>query len=247
MADGSFDAVGAARSVLRAASTGALGTLGDEGAPFVSFVTVATDCAGDPLLLLSRLAVHTRNLDRDGTCSLLLVAPGGEGGDPLAGARITIEGRASRLSADDPALAHVRSRFLARHPEAEGYAGFADFGFFRLAVARAHLVAGFGRIHGVDGDELRVPADLASAFAEAEAGVVEHMNDDHADAVRLYATRLLGQPDGDWTVAAADPDGLDLTDGERVVRLPFAGRQTSVGALRPTLKALSEKARAIEA
>ncbi len=245
MTDAPFDPVHAARVVLRATATGALGTLTDAGTPFTSFVTVATDAAGDPLLLLSRLAIHTANLDRDGRCSLLLVAPGGEGGDPLAGARITIEGRAHRLAADDPVLSHVRGRFLARHPEAEGYAGFADFGFFRLATEKAHLVAGFGRIHAIAGEDLRVPPDVAAAFAEAEAGVIGHMNEDHADAVRLYATRLLGAPDGSWAVVAADADGLDLAADGTVRRLAFAKRQSSVGALRPTLKALSDAARSV--
>lgn len=242
MSDAEFDPVLAAVRTLRAASTGALATLGSEGAPFASFVTVATDQDGTPLLLLSRLAVHTRNLDRDGRASLLLVAPGGEGGDPLAGSRITVEGSAIRVGAG-PDLDRIRARFLARHPEAEGYASFADFGFFRLAIRAAHLVAGFGRIHTIAGDELRVPDDLAAAFADAEEGIVGHMNEDHADAVALYATRLLGQAEGDWRVVAADADGLDLAAGGTIVRLPFRTRLGSVPAARFELKALSDLAR----
>lgn len=243
MTDAPFDPPAAARAVLRAAGTGALGTLTETGTPFVSFVTVATTAAGDPVMLLSRLAVHTRNLDRDGRCSLLLVAPGGEGGDPLAGARVTLEGVAARLAEGDGEAAHARRRFLARHPEAEGYAAFADFGLFRLTVSHAHLVAGFGRIQRVDGGDLRAPGDVADAFAAAEAEVVAHMNADHADAVRLYATRLLGRPDADWRVVAADPDGLDLADGETVARLAFRTRLGAVAALRAELKALAEAAR----
>ncbi len=98
----------------------------------------------------------------------------------------------------------------------------------------------------MDGDDLRVSADVATAFAEAELGVASHMNEDHADAVRLYATRLLGAPDGAWTVVAADADGLDLAADGDVRRLAFDARQPSVGALRPTLKALSDKARATD-
>lgn len=238
-----FDPVVAARGVLRAAATGALGSLTEAGLPFASFVTVATDVDGAPLMLLSRLAIHTRNLDRDPRCSILLIAPGGEGGDPLAGSRITIEGRALRVAPDDGDLPRLRARFLARHPEAEGYAGFADFGIFRVAVDRAHLVAGFGRIHAVQGADLLVPADAAAAFAAAEAGVASHMNEDHADAVSLYATRLLGRPPGAWTVVAADPDGLDLSDGASVVRLAFPARQAEPMDLRATLAAMSRQAR----
>jgi heme iron utilization protein len=238
-----FDPLFATRSVLRAASTGALASLGPRGTPFASLVTVATDVDGTPLLLLSRLAVHTRNLDADPRCSLLLVAPGGEGGDPLAGARATIEGKATRVGADDPGIARVCARFLARHPEATGYAGFADFGFFRLHAETAHLVAGFGRIHTLPAADLMVSSTLANAFAEAEAGVVAHMNEDHADAVALYATRLLGHAEGAWRIVGADPDGLDLALGSLVARLAFPERQERVMALRSTLKAMAEHAR----
>ncbi|WP_181700613.1 HugZ family protein [Chthonobacter albigriseus] len=241
-ADGDFDPIRAAAVTLRASATGALATLGSAGTPFASFVTVATDHAGAPLLLLSRLAVHTRNLDRDGRASLLLVAPGGEGGDPLAGSRITLEGAARRIAPGED-LDRARARFLARHPEAEGYAGFTDFGFFRFQIDTAHLVAGFGRIHTVPAADILVEATLAGAFSDAEHGILAHMNQDHADAVRLYATRLLGQPDGDWHVVAADADGLDLFDGQTVARLPFRSRQASVQAVRFELKALSERAR----
>ena len=137
MSEASFTA----KHVLRLAATGSLGTLDAGGAPFASLVTVATTPAGEPILLLSDLAAHTRNLKRDYRASLLLVAPGGEGGDPLAGARLSLTGTLTRD--DDPML---RRRFLARHEEAASYAGFADFGFYRFAVKAGHLVAGFGRI-----------------------------------------------------------------------------------------------------
>ncbi|WP_245293250.1 HugZ family protein [Mongoliimonas terrestris] len=239
-----FDPVRAARLILRGAATASLATLTEAGDPFTSFVTVATDGAGAPLLLVSRLAVHTRNLDRDPRCSLLLVAPGGEGGDPLAGGRITLQGRAVRVARDDEAHARLLARFLARHPEAEGYASFADFGLMRVEMVEGHLVAGFGRIHAIPAADMLVEPDLAAAFAASEAGAVDHMNEDHLDAVRLYATRLLGRPDGDWRVVAADADGLDLASDEEVVRLPFRQRQGEVMGLRRELKALSDIARA---
>ena len=140
-AGASFSPVDTARRVLRAAATGTLATLRD-GAPFASLVTVAASEAGEPILLLSGLAVHTRNLARDRRASLLLVEPGGEGGDPLAGARLTLSGTVSEKDAD-PAL---RRQFLVRHESAAGYADFTDFGFYRFVIASGHLVAGFGRI-----------------------------------------------------------------------------------------------------
>lgn len=244
MAAPSFDSVNAARHVLRAASTGALGTLTPEGAPFVSFVTVATDVDGTPLLLLSTLAIHTRNIAADPRISLLLVAPGGEGGDPLAGARITVEASARRIGREDSDWPRLSQRFLARHPQAEGYASFADFSFYRLEPVAAHLVAGFGRIHRVEKTDILVENDTAAAFAEAEAGVISHMNEDHADAVQRYATHLLKLADGNWSVTACDPDGIDIgNEAGEVHRLAFPKRQVAVMDLRSTLKSLSDKIR----
>ena len=135
------EAVRIARRLLKLAASGTLATLGEDGAPFASLVTVAATPAGEPLLLLSDLALHTRNLKRDPRVSLLLVAPGGEGGDPLAGARLSLSGT---IAPDDDD--GNRRRFLRRHKEAAGYAGFGDFHLYRISVTGGHLVAGFGRI-----------------------------------------------------------------------------------------------------
>lgn len=240
-----FEPATAARKVLRSASTAALATLGEPGTPFASLVTVSTDHDGTPLMLLSTLAVHTRNLDRDPRCSLLLVAPGGEGGDPLAGARLTIEGRAERVPAGTGDVDRMRGRFLARHPAAKGYAGFADFGFFRLAVETSHLVAGFGRIHSVAPGRLIVGPDLAAEYAAAEAGMLDHLNEDHADTLDLYAARLLGRTETGWSAVAADPDGIDIAREDLVLRLAFPERQQSVMAVRFALKQMAEEARAV--
>lgn len=233
-----FDPVASARHVLRLAATASLGTLGDDGGPFVSFVTVATTAAGAPVLLLSDLAIHTRNFKRAPRASLLLVAPGGEGGDPLAGARLTLTGTLVRD--DDPAH---RRRFLARHEEAAGYAGFADFGLYRLAIDGGHLVAGFGRIVALTAADIL--ADLAGrdALVAAEEGAVAHMNEDHRDALRLYATALLGLPDGDWTATGADPHGLDLRAGTLRGRLAFPDPVATPGDLRRVLVDLAHAAR----
>lgn len=238
MSDDPFDPVRAARHVLRSASTGSLGTLDEEGGPFASLVTVATTPAGAPLLLLSDLALHTRNLKRDPRASLLLVGPGGEGGDPLAGARLTLSGRIAR---DDDA--NHRRRFVARHAEAGGYASFADFALYRLDVTRAHLVAGFGRIVGLGPDDVLTDTTGLAALADAEAGAVEHMNADHRDALRLYATALLGLPDGDWVATGADAHGLDLRAGPLRGRLPFPEPLATPGDLRRVLVDLAKAAR----
>jgi putative heme iron utilization protein len=234
--DPPFSPVAAARRVLRLAATGALATLEATGAPFASLVTTATTMAGEPILLLSRLAVHTKNLGRDPRASLLLVAPGGEGGDPLAGARLSVSGEA--VGDDNPA---TRRRFLARHEEATAYAGFADFAFYRLVVREAHLVAGFGRIATVKAAELLV--DCTDALIDAEESAVAHMNADHGEALALYATRLCGLTDGTWIATGVDPDGLDLRAGALRARLDFPERVRSASELRTTLVELAEEAR----
>jgi len=233
-----FSPAATARRLLRLAATGGLASLDAGGAPFASLVTVATTIAGEPLFLLSDLAVHTANLKRDSRASLLLVEPGGEGGDPLAGARLTLVGRVA-VDADRSS----RDRFLAHHEEAAGYAGFADFAFYRLVVAGAHLVAGFGRIVDLTPADLLLARDGLEALAAAEAGAIAHMNADHAVALSLYATKLLELPDGDWRMTGCDPDGIDLRAGARRARLAFPERVTTPGALRATLATLADAAR----
>ncbi len=236
--DAPFSASRTARQVLRLAATGSLATLTEAGAPFASLVTVATTAEGEPILLLSTLAVHTRNLQRDPRASLLLVGPGGETGDPLAGARLTLTGS---VALDREGA--TRRRFLARHPEASGYADFADFSFHRLAVAGAHLVAGFGRIVDLSRDDLLTDCSAAGDLLAAEESAIDHMNADHAEAVRLYATRLLGEPDADWRITGIDPEGVDIGAGRLRARLHFIKPVTTTAALRHRLAQFALQAR----
>jgi putative heme iron utilization protein len=237
--DAAFSATDTARRVMRVAASGALGTLGADGAPFASLVTAATTPKGEPLLLLSDIAVHAKNLQRDARVSLLLVEPGGESGDPLAGARLSITG----MIAVDTDENH-RRRFLARHPEAARYASFRDFRLYRIAVSEGHLVAGFGRIVDLKAPELLTDCSDCAALIDAERGAIEHMNKDHAEALGLYATRLLGLPDGDWITTGADPEGLDLRAGTMRARLPFPEKVHNAGELRAILVQLVKEARA---
>jgi heme iron utilization protein len=233
-----FSPVVAARRVLRLAVTGALATLDKDGGPFSSLVNVATTYAGEPILLLSKLAVHTRNLDRDARASILLVAPGGEAGDPLAGPRLTVTGKIT--SDPDPAC---RRRFLARHEEASLYADFDDFSFYRLRLRSAHLVAGFGRIVDLAPEELLVDCSDCKKMIEAEPGAVAHMNEDHASALVLYATRLCGLPEAEWIATGCDPDGIDLRAAEMRARVDFPKKAKTGAELRLSLVDLVEAAR----
>jgi len=233
-----FDANAAAKKLLREGRSGALATLlPGAGDPYCSLVNVATAADGTPLLLISRLAVHTKNILADPRVSLMLDER--KHGDPLQGARVMLMGTAA---ATDEAQA--RRRYLARQPEAEMFAGFADFAVYAVALKGAHLVAGFGRIVDLSPADLLTPVDDAAELVAAEPEIVAHMNGEHAEAVRLYATRLLGAADGAWRCVGCDPEGLELQLDRTALRLPFPQRVKSPGVLRQVLKQLAEQARA---
>jgi heme iron utilization protein len=238
-----FDAGAVAKLLLRTARAGALATIDRKtGHPFGSLVNVATDIDGAPLILISRLSTHTANLEKDRRASLLLALAGR--GDPLAHPRLTVLGEFAPIAREDLSEAGLRRRFLARHPKSELYAGFADFSFWRLAVVSAHLNAGFARAADLKAADLITAIAGAENLIEAEAGAVAHMNEDHADAVRLYATKLLGAEDGPWRLTGLDPEGLDLAQGDATLRLPFSQRVTTAEALRKILVDLAAQARA---
>ena len=238
-----FDPKAVAKSLLRGTRAGTLATLDrNTGHPFASLVNVATDVDGSPVILVSRLSTHTANIEVDGRVSILLAQTGK--GDPLAHPRLTVLGHIARIAPDEPDEARVRRRFLARHPKSELYAGFADFSFWRLAIASAHLNGGFARAADLAGDDVR--SDLAGAddLIAAEADAVAHMNADHADACRIYATKLLGEPDGAWKITGVDPDGADLALNDRTARLAFPQRVRGPAELRQVLVTLAGQARA---
>jgi putative heme iron utilization protein len=233
-----FDPRTAAKTLMRQARSGALATLmAGSSDPYCSLVNVASAADGTPLLLISRLAVHTRNILADPRVSLMLDER--KAGDPLEGARVMLMGVAARTDS-----AAARRRYLAQQPEAEAFAGFADFSFYEVKLKGAHLVAGFGRIVDLAPTDLLADLVGAEALVAAEADVLAHMNADHADACRLYATRLLGAADGDWRCVGCDPEGLDLQCGRTALRLPFPQRVTQPGVLRAVLRQMAEQARA---
>lgn len=225
------------RDLIRAAERAVLATAlaGAASHPYASLVLVASAMDGSPLLLVSELAEHTKNLLRDARLSLLFDGTAGLD-DPLTGPRASVLGRAA-LSDD----ANERARFLARHPSAAAYASFADFRLYRVVVERAHLVAGFGRIRWVDAADVLL-ADTG-ALTEAEADILDHMNRDHSDAVQDYATGLLKQAKGAWRMVGIDPEGCDLRTDGHLVRLSFDTPVHSAEAARRELARLAQAAR----
>jgi heme iron utilization protein len=239
-----FDPKAVAKDLLRSTRAGALATIDrNTGHPFASLVNIATDVDGAPLILVSRLSTHTANLEADGRASVLLASTGK--GDPLAHPRLTLIGSFRQVPRDHPDEPRLRRRFLAHHPKSELYAGFADFSFWRLDVVSAHLNGGFARAADLTAADVMTDIASAESLIEAESDAVAHMNTDHAEAVRLYATRLCGGEDGKWRLAGLDPDGLDLALGDRTLRLPFAEPVTTPQALRQLLVELAAKARAL--
>jgi heme iron utilization protein len=236
-----FDPGKLARSLLRRSRQGALATLmAGSGDPYCSLVNVASHPDGSPILLISRLAVHTKNLLADTRASLMLDERAE--GDPLEGSRIMLSGRAEEVSSPD--LEIVRRRYLNAHPSAEAFVNFKDFSFFRIKPSGTHLVAGFGRIVDLKPERFLTDISDAAALLEAEQGAVEHMNADHREATNLYATKLLGAEAADWRCSGCDPDGIDLQAGTKTLRLDFPARVTGPGELRKMLVKLAEEARA---
>lgn len=236
-----FSAARLARSLLRRSRQGALATLmRGSGDPYCSLVNVASHCDGSPILLISRLALHTQNILDDARVSLMLDERAE--GDPLEGARIMLAGRAEQASGADAGV--LRRRYLNAHPSAEAFVNFKDFSFFMVRPAAAHLVAGFGRIVDLKPEQFLTELSGADALLEAEQGAIDHMNADHRDAMNLYATELLGAEDANWRCTGCDPDGMDMQAGAKTLRLEFPERIVTPAALRQVLKELAEQARA---
>ena len=195
---------------------------------------VATEPTGAPIFLISRLALHTRNLEQDGRTSLLIDATS-PSGDPLAGDRVTVMGRAAPADS-----LTARSRFLARHPSAAAYVDFGDFAFWRLDIERAHFIGGFGRIADIPGPDLLVPAAAAAAVASSEESLLAELNARPQDLATL-AGSYLGLIDGSLRAIGFDPDGVDLVSepsGGSPLRIPFAVRAHQPSEVRRNIEVL---------
>ena len=236
-----------ARTLAYLGRTGTLATLSRRhvGHPFASLMPYALDEMGRPLLLISAMAVHTQNLEADPRASLLITQPGlGAERDPLAAGRLTLLGEARRLPAADVAAA--RAAYLARHEKARYWVDFDDFTFWRLEVRDTYFVGGFAAMGWVGPEEYL--AARPDPLAEAAAGIAEHMNRDHADALVAYARHFAGAPAEEATMVGVDRLGfkLRLRGGERVssVRIGFPREVTTVADARAVLIEMAREARA---
>ena len=168
--------------------------------------------------LLARRSGFAGNVGGPGSNFEISVAsPRARGATPLGpGPRVTVLGRAEKTSDE-----HAKARFIARHPSAAMYAQFGDFAFYRVEPERAHIVAGFGKIDWVVKEKLLTDVSGAAQLAEAEADMVAHMNEDHSDAVGLYANVLCGRSGVGWRLTGVDPEGADLARPGDHCRIAF--------------------------
>lgn len=232
-----------ARTLVGAESTATLCSAGrqPEGYPYGSFVTFALD-GGAPVLLVSTLAEHTKNLSADPRCSLLVARPGE--GDPLARGRVTLVGQGRELPADNAGTA--RDAFLSAHPGAAYYVDFRDFAFWRIEVEAVRYIGGYGRMSWVDASHWREAEP--DPIAPMAAGIIDHMNADHADAMVTLCRALSKATD---TTAArlveVDRYGFEMSattgDGPRPIRLGFSGPVSTAAEVRAEMVALVGRAR----
>lgn len=233
----------AARRILKSVPMASLATLAAaaDGWPYASLVACAVGHDGTPVLLLSELSDHTRNLRADPRASLLVDNTAGLA-NRMAGERLTLMGR---LAPVEDAI--LRNRYLARHPGAARYEGFADFAYWAMAVERCHLVGGFANAHWLDAADVVAPLPEGYALAEAEASILEHMNDDHRDAIDVYANHLARRGGQGWRMTGIDRDGVDLRRGGETARVSFPQPVDDAPAAKEALIQLVTRARAVAA
>ena len=236
------EAIRLAKTLTRTARYGALAVIEPEtGVPLSSRVGVATDADGTPLILVSQLAAHTRAILADPRCSLLVGEPGK--GDPLAHPRITLVCRAVKLEPDTPERVRAERRYLNRNPKAKLYVGLGDFSFFRLEIERASLNGGFGKAYLLTRDDVVVEGPVVEALAEAEQRAVDHMNDDHLDAIANYARYFAKSQGGGWVMTGIDVDGFDIAAGDESRRVFFASPLKDAQEMRMALVEMAKEAR----
>lgn len=226
-----------ARKFLYGTHSGVLSTISArlEGYPFGSIAPFVLDHAGNPLILISTIAEHTRNIQADPRVSLIAFDPASP--DMQAGARLTLVGDAAIAPKDDA----LRARYLRYFPQAESYFDMHDFQFYRIAVSQARYIGGFGKIHWFPGMELQPPSN---ELAEQEAAILDHMNADHAENLRAYCRHVHGMETENTVMTGIDIDGFDVTAGGHLLRFSFDTPVTNAHEARAALVALAKVSRA---
>lgn len=225
----------AARRLVRTCRSAALATaFGGKraGWPYASLVSAACDLDGSPILLLSGLADHTRNLASDDRASLLFEAASGLA-NPQTGPRVSLTGHL-HVTGDEK----LARRFLARHPGARRYAGFKDFSFYKMTVERAHFVGGFGSARWLGASEFLFETDISQAVSRVEVEIIDNLNKQHGPAITVAAHRFFGSIGKTWQVTGVDLEGCDFRCRQTFRRHDFDEIAGSDRALRKKLSAL---------
>jgi putative heme iron utilization protein len=236
------------RTLVHGERRGALSTLTSDpaGYPFGSVVSFGLADDGDPLFFVSLMAEHTQNAMRDPRGSLLVTEPVPDGADPLASGRVTLLGLLAPID-DDEERAVARARYLEANPAASYYIDFGDFTFLRLTVSHLRYVGGYGRMSWVDAAAYkRAEPD---PLADAAAGIIAHMNEDHADAQVLFCRHFAGL-DGtlEASMSAVDRYGFDMVavsaEHRTPVRLAFPAECFTGDEVRKAMVEMVGEARA---
>ncbi|MGA8008341.1 MAG: DUF2470 domain-containing protein [Thiomonas sp.] len=229
-----------ARLFMRNHQNGVLSTLSKrlDGFPFGSVSPYVLDHDGNPVILISTLAEHTKNIDADPRVSLI-AHPCAE--DMQAAGRVTLIARAERL----PDKTGFGARYLRYLPQAEGYFAMHDFHFYRLVVEDVRYIGGFGKIHWIRPERYAPPA--VPELAAAEDGILAHMNADHAHNLREYCRHVHGVQALDAAMVGIDCDGFDLRADGHVLRFNFSAPVRNAESARAALVDLARQARATAA
>jgi putative heme iron utilization protein len=230
------------RTLLTAERVGTLATHSAKhpGWPFASVMPYALDEQGAPVFLISGMAIHTQNVLADPRASLLVMQSGGDA-DPLGAPRATLLGNVTRVETSDA----LRSAYLDRHPSARFWIDYSDFSFFRLDVTDLYFVGGFGVMGWV------TAANYSSAEADPllndAAGILEHMNADHSEALRAIARHFGGLEAEEATMVSCDRLGFVLrvrtAEGMKGTRIAFPEEVRSREDARRVLVAMTREAK----
>src|SRR5262245_52376859 len=221
-----------ARMLLKRQSVGVLSTHSVDvaGYPFGSIAPYTLDYDGEPTILISDIAQHTRNIKQNNKVSLTVFDQ--QADDPQAGGRLTWLGDAEPV---DPRDAERRERYLRYFPSAESYFETHDFSFYRIRLRRARFIGGFGQIYWIEPDAMLA----RNPFRESERMIIQHMNQDHRPALFHYCDVLKGEKADEETMIGIDSEGFDLFADGRKLRIDFESPIETVEEARTTLVKLA--------
>lgn len=221
-----------ARRLLNHQSVGVLSThsIDVQGYPFGSIAPYTLNYDGEPIILISDIAQHTRNIKQNNKVSLTAFDPSAD--DPQSGSRLTWIGDAESI---DPSDTQSRDRYLRYFPSAESYFQTHDFSFYRIGLRRARFIGGFGQIYWIEPDAMLVK----NPFRETERGIVEHMNRDHQKALFHYCKVVSVPAVEAVTMTGIDSEGFDMLADGRKLRIDFESPVSTVEDARKRLVRLA--------